>query len=124
MLAIKTIRVTEGEFHRERPGLPVMRLRPLTFELQHQEQAVAAETTPDDKDWYALVAVLELDPLVAVELDGRFKLDGSQFDFEQAQLRMSLSPDQYQVLTPELQQLLAGYEIQGDLEVGQTQTSQ
>jgi hypothetical protein len=114
VLAIERIEVAAGEVHYEKPDRPAMRLRPLTFVLQ-RDARVASDSAPD-AGWYAFESRLALAPVAQLDLDARLNLDTAVFDVTSAALHTSLVPAQYEIFTPELQEVLRRYEIVGELD--------
>ncbi|MHC4319955.1 MAG: hypothetical protein ACYS1B_15630, partial [Planctomycetota bacterium] len=109
VLAIAKLQVTGGAVSYEPSDGPPMRLRPLTFELDHERSAAA------EAGWYGFDARLALDPVVRLDIDAQLNLDTAELDIADAALTTSLTPAQYEVFTPEIQNFLRQYEIVGDL---------
>ena len=117
VLAIQRIDVRNGTFQYEKPGAPVMRLRPLTFELRYVGAATGegrASVVGED-GWYRFRSAMRLEPVARLDLEGRLNLATAEFDFQKADLRTTLRSDQYHVFTPEIQTILREHEIVGDL---------
>jgi hypothetical protein len=113
VLAIIELQIDRGAVSVELRDEPPMRLRPLTFALRHDRPApgdAAAEA-----GWYGFDATLALDPVVSLDLDARLNLDTAQLDLARAVINTSLTPAQYQVFPPQIQDFLRQYEIVGDL---------
>jgi hypothetical protein len=110
VLAIRELQVSGGAVSYEPMDEPAMRLRPLTFELQHERSAAA------EAGWYGFDARLALDPVVRLDLKAQLNLDTAELDIADAALATSLTPAQYEVFTPEIQAVLRQYEVVGDLE--------
>jgi len=114
VLAIARLQVNGGAVSYEQQGRPPMRLRPLTFELDHRPPP--AGDAAAEAGWYGFEVTLALDPVVQLDLDARLNLDTAVLDVARAVLNTSLTPAQYEVFTPEIQDFLRQYEIVGDLE--------
>jgi len=113
VLDITKLQVTDGALSYEPLDGPPMRLRPLTFELDHQPHP--AGDAAAEAGWYAFNAELALDPVVRLELDARLNLDTAVLDMASVVLNTSLTADQYEVFAPEIQGFLRQYGIVGDL---------
>jgi len=113
VLDITSLQVAEGALSYEPRDAPPMRLRPLTFELDHQRPPAGDAAAA--AGWYAFNAELALDPVVSLDLDARLNLDTAVLDMASVVLDTSLTADQYEVFTPEIQNFLRQYGIVGDL---------
>jgi hypothetical protein len=114
VLDITQLQVEHGALSYEPADGPPMRLRPLTFELDHQRPP--AGDAAAEAGWYAFDVMLALRPVVRLDLDARLNLDTAVLDVASAAVNTSLTPAQYEVFTPELQDFLRQYGIVGDLE--------
>ncbi|MHC4082661.1 MAG: AsmA family protein [Planctomycetota bacterium] len=114
VLAITRLQVDEGALSYEPAGGPPMHLRPLTFELDHQRPPAGDAVA--EAGWYDFDVMLALRPVVRLDLDARLNLDTAVLDIASAVVSTSLTPAQYEVFTPELQDFLRQYAIVGDLE--------
>ncbi|MHC4422248.1 MAG: hypothetical protein ACYS1E_16845, partial [Planctomycetota bacterium] len=74
VLAIAKLQVTGGAVSYEPSDGPPMRLRPLTFELDHERSAAA------EAGWYGFDARLALDPVVRLDIDAQLNLDTAELD--------------------------------------------
>jgi hypothetical protein len=114
VLDITALEVTDGGLSYEPRDGPAMRLRPLTFALQHERPA------PGDAEaeagWYDFAARLLLRPVARLDVASRLNLDTAVLDIGSAMLTTSLTTAQYEVFTPEIQEILRQYQIVGDLE--------
>ena len=111
VLAITTITLTDGSVSYEPQDQPAMLLRPLTFDLE----STTAEGGTADSGWYAFEAVSTLDPVAELATKARLNLDNGDLDFETFTLDLSLTPSQYQIFTPNIQQFLRDNEIVGTM---------
>jgi hypothetical protein len=114
VLDITSLQVGQGELSYEPRDGPPMRLRPLTFELDHQRPP--AGDAAAEAGWYGFDVKLALRPVVRLDLDARLNLDTAVLDVANAAVTTSLTPAQYEVFTPEIQDFLRQYGIVGDLE--------
>ncbi len=111
VLAITTIKLTDGSVSYEPPDQPAMVLQPLTFDLESKTN----EGGTADSGWYAFEATSTLDPVAELATKARLNLDNGDLDFETFTLDLSLTPSQYQVFTPNIQQFLRDNEIVGTM---------
>jgi hypothetical protein len=114
VLDIQRIEVDDGCVRYEKQGLPAMRLLPLSFALEHDQQVSADASS--EPGWYGFTAELALKPVVHLDVDARLNLDTAVLDVTKAALSTSLTAAQYTVFTPEIQDVLRRYAIVGDLE--------
>jgi hypothetical protein len=114
VLDIKTLQVDGGAVSYKRPRQPLMRLRPLTFEMHHQPPA--AGDAASEPGWYDFVTRLALEPVVNLDLDARLNLDTAVLDVTRAVLATALTAAQYEVFPAQVQDILRQYGIVGDLE--------
>ena len=111
VLAITTIKLTDGSVTYEPPDQPAMVLEPLTFDLERKTDRGGT----DDAGWYAFEATTTLDPVVDIATSARLNLDNGDLDFDTFTLDLSLTPSQYQVFTPNIQQFLSDNQIVGTM---------
>ncbi len=111
VLAITTIKLTDGSVSYEPPDQPAMVLQPLTFDLE----STTEKGGTDDSGWYAFEVTSTLDPVAELATKARLSLDNGDLDFETFTLDLSLTPSQYQVFTPNIQQFLRDNEIVGTM---------
>ncbi len=114
VLAIRTIRISAGAVSYEPPSRPPMVLRPLTFDLSRAEAATDSAPVADP-GWYAFAADATLDPVVAIHADARLNVNNGDLDLQPLTVRTALQPQQYQVFTPSIQELLKEYQVSGSL---------
>ncbi len=110
VLAIKKIAIAGGGLEYRTPDRPPMLLRPLDFQLDH-----ASATTGAAPGWYAFAAALDLEPVAKLSVQCRLNLDSLALDFEKLVLDTELSPGDYGVFPPQIQQYLEDHEIRGRL---------
>ena len=111
VLAITTIRLQDGSVSYEPPDQPAMVLHPLTFDLNSKTDKGGT----DDSGWYAFEATTTLDPVAEIATSARLSLDNGDLDFDTFTLDLSLTPSQYQIFTPNIQQFLSDYQIVGTM---------
>ena len=109
VLAITTIKLTDGSVSYEPPDQPAMVLQPLTFDLEATTDAGGTA----DPGWYAFEAISTLDPVADLVMRSRLNLDNGDLDIETLTLDLLLTQAQYQVFTPTIQQFLRDNEIVG-----------
>jgi hypothetical protein len=111
VLAITTIKLTDGSVSFESPDQPAMVLQPLTFDLNSKTDKGGTV----DSGWYAFEATTTLDPVAEIATSARLSLDNGDLDFDTFTLDMSLTPSQYQIFTPNIQQFLHDNQIVGTM---------
>ncbi|HRX84636.1 MAG TPA: hypothetical protein P5572_06405 [Phycisphaerae bacterium] len=72
------------------------------------------QPTPDEAGWYALAGSLERAPLLKVDVDARINLDTAELDLAKLAMDVTLAEDKYDVLPPQLQELLRAHDVQGE----------
>ncbi|MHC5007330.1 MAG: AsmA family protein [Planctomycetota bacterium] len=113
VLDITKLQVADGALSFEPLDGPPMRLRPLTFELDHQPHPAGGAAA--DAGWYAFDVTMAVEPVVRLDVDARLNLDSVLLDVASAVVNTSLTTAQYEVFTPEIQDFLRQYGIVGDL---------
>ena len=108
VLAIKEILIDEGSLSYEPLDGPHMRLSPLSLHCVH---------APGDAEpgWYALEALLKLDPVARLDIDALVNVDTAELKLSDLRLATILRPSTYEVFTPQIQAILRRHEIEGTL---------
>lgn len=113
VLAITAISIAGGTFQYEPWQQPPMRLTPLTLQMNRSPAA------PGDKDagagWYNFKADAALDPVVDVKADAGLNLNTGDLKLNELSVSNTLTPAQYQVFPPNIQEILRKYELKGKL---------
>jgi hypothetical protein len=78
---------------------------------------LALDTPPvvGEPGWYALAGTLQRKPVFQLELGARVNFDTGLLDVEKLNLTTALSDREYSSLPPQVQEVLARYEVQGQL---------
>ena len=108
MLAIKEILIAGGSLSYEPLDGSHMRLSPLSLHFLH---------APGDAEpgWYALEALLKLDPVARLDIDALVNVDTAELKLSDLRLATILRPSTYEVFTPQIQAILRRHEIEGTL---------
>jgi len=109
VFAIRKLGIVDGTFVYATPGQDPMRWDNITFDLT---------SNPDvERGWYLLDALLEHPPVSRVVLDGRINIDEALLELAETALEVDLQPEHYEVLPPQLQQILRDHEVRGALAI-------
>lgn len=111
VLVMRKVEVREANLmYDSGDGTPPMRLENLAFDM---------DTRPVDESgeagWYTIDSVLAREGLGDIKITGQVNLDTFTLDLDDTTLNTHLDEENYEILPPQLQELLRTYEIQGDL---------
>lgn len=109
ILAIRHIVITDGMLEWAPIGHDdPMRLEQLSMDLNVKPEA-------DQPGWYAFNTTIDREPIVHLTWIGGISIDTGDLDFDDVELRVDLSEDEYHTLTPQIQDFLRQYQIVGEL---------
>jgi hypothetical protein len=116
VLALRRVIVTDASIHyedRTNPDLEPMQIAGIGFEL-----LVHPEQTPDGRTLHALDVAFGKAPILDISIRSHVDLDTMTAQVDSLSLRTDLAhPEAVSALPPELQELIAEYEIRGMLDL-------
>jgi hypothetical protein len=106
-VAIRRARVVNGSLAYELPDGSSMHLREMNLDV--------ASNPHVEPGWYAVDLSMERRNLLTLEIKSRLNVDALELDVERWMFDLQLNEERYEVLPPQLQEMVRSHEVRGHL---------